>query len=251
MEKGNGGLTYIKDFDIAVADSAGYAVDGAVLSVSVDIRQYRKAPAFDAPGVWCLNEDLNRNGFLDAGVDRNTNGVLDKGEQDLNGNGVLDAGEDLNGNGVLDIGEDLNKNGVLDNGEQDLNRTGILDTNEDLNGNNVLDANEDLNRNGVLDLPEFEDLNGNGKLEPRKADVVVYFPGSNKTDASGRAQIRVEWAQNFATWLRYVVKVTTSVAGSEGMVEKAFVTQYIKEDEEDGSFRIPQYGYKIDCTDPL
>lgn len=201
MEKGNNGLTYIKDLDVAVADSAGYAVDGAVLSVSVDIRQYRKAPAFDAPGVWCFNEDLNRNGFLDAGVDHNRNGVLDKGEQDLN-------------------------------------------------GNDVLDTNEDLNGNGVLDLPEFEDLNGNGKLEPRKADVVVFFPGSNKTDASGRAQIRVEWAQNFATWLRYVVKVTTNVAGSEGTVEKAFVTQYIKEDQENGSFRIPQYGSVLDCSNP-
>jgi hypothetical protein len=201
METGNGGLTYVKDLDVAVADSAGYAVEGAVLSVSVDIRQYRKAPAYDVPGIWCWNEDLNRNGFLDTGVDRNGNGVLDKGEQDLNGNDMLDASEDLNGN-------------------------------------------------GVLDWPEFEDLNSNGKLEPRKADVVVSFPNSNKTDASGRAQIRVEWAQNFASWLKYAVKVTTNVAGSEGTVEKAFVTQFLKEDEENGSFRIPPYGFVLDCSKP-
>lgn len=168
METGNNGLTYIKDFDIAVADSAGYAITGAVLSVSVDILKYRKAASYDSTGdaqIWCLNEDTNRNGFVDA-------------------------------------------------------------------------------------LPINEDVNGNGKLEPRKADVVVYFAGSNKTDESGRARIKAEWAQNLATWLQYVVKVTTNVAGSEGKAEKTFVTQFIKEDEENGAFRIPQYGSVLNCSSP-
>jgi hypothetical protein len=165
MTKGNNSLTYVKLLDVAVADSAGYAVDGAVLSVSVDIGKYRKAASYDATSpnqIWCLNEDSNRNGFLDFG----------------------------------------------------------------------------------------EDKNGSGTLEPRKADVVVSFFGSNKTDASGRATIRVEWAQNFATWLQYVVKVTTNVAGSEGTVEKAYTTQFLKDDEENGSFRIPQYGFVLDCANP-
>ena len=166
MERGNNGLTYIKDFDVAVADSAGYAITGAVLSVSVDIPGYRKAVAFDSPdGTWCPNEDANRNGFVDG-------------------------------------------------------------------------------------LPVNEDVNGNGKLEPRKADVVVYFDGSNKTDQSGRARIKAEWAQSFATWLRYTIKVTTSVSGSEGRVEKDFVTQFIEADLENGAFRVPQYRAVPDCTNP-
>ncbi len=166
MERGNNGLTYIKDFDVAVADSAGYAITGAVLSVSVDIPWYRKAAAFDSTDEkWCPNEDTNRNGFIDG-------------------------------------------------------------------------------------LPLNEDVNGNGKLEPRKADVVVYFDGSNKTDESGRARIKAEWAQNFATWLRYTIKVTTSVAGSEGKVEKAFVTQFIEDDLKNGAFRGPQYGSVLDCKNP-
>lgn len=163
METGNDGLTYVRDIDVAVADSAGYAVAGAVLSVSVDIPRYRKAAAYNSTGanqIWCSNEDINRNGFLDAG----------------------------------------------------------------------------------------EDSNENGALEPRKADVIVSFAGSNKTDAFGRSKIRVEWAQNFATWLEYVVKVTTNVAGSEGLVEKTFVTQFLKDDEEDGAFRVPQYGSVLDCS---
>ena len=162
MVKGNDDLTYVRDIDVAVADAAGYAVAGAVLSVSLDITDYRKATAYSALGIWCPNEDLNRNGFLDAG----------------------------------------------------------------------------------------EDINGNKSLEPRKADVIVSFAGSNKTDVYGRSKIRVEYAQNYATWLQYVVKVTTNVAGSEGKVEKAFVTQFLKEDEEDGSFRIPQYGFVLNCSSP-
>ena len=166
METGNSDLTYIKDFDVAVADSAGYAISGAILSVSVDIPEYRKASAYKGVNqIWCPNEDTNRNGSIDIS-------------------------------------------------------------------------------------PLNEDVNGNGRLEPRKADVVVYFAGSNKTDESGRARVKVEWAQNFATWLKYKVKVTTSVAGSEGTVEKEFETQYLKEDEENGSFLIPQYGSVLDCSNP-
>lgn len=163
MVRGNGGLTYIKDLDVAVADSAGSAVEGAVLSLSVDIRQYRKAASYNAVDqIWCANEDVNRNGFLDAG----------------------------------------------------------------------------------------EDSNGNGNLEPRKADVIASFPGSNRTDASGRARVRLEWAQNFATWLQYGVRLSTHVAGSEGTVEKSYVTQFLMEDAINGAFRIPQYGAALDCSNP-
>lgn len=166
MERGNDGLTYIKDFDVAVADSAGYPITGAVLSVSVDMPQYRKAAASGGMGgIWCPNEDANRNGSIDS-------------------------------------------------------------------------------------LPVQEDVNGNGRLEPRKADVVVYFAGSNKTDENGRARIQAEWAQNFASWLQYTIKVTTNVAGSEGMVEKTFVTQFLEDDKDDGAFLLPQYGSVLDCSNP-
>lgn len=70
--------------------------------------------------------------------------------EDVNGNGVLDAGEDLNDNGQIDA------EGVLDawyaNGNlntEDSNYNGILDPGEDLNGNNILDS-EDADRNQAL-----------------------------------------------------------------------------------------------------
>lgn len=178
-------------------------------------------------------EDANGNGLLDAGEDTNGNFQLDTGvaysvtarnraiinarivgnsagveadtdgdgvldTEDLNGNGILDAGEDVNGNGVLDFGEDLNQNGRFDIGsgtgfvinagatQSAINLSFIGNTadrnigdgvrleansstlnadglGEDVNGNGVLDGFEDTNRNGRLDLSE--DTNGNGVLD--------------------------------------------------------------------------------------
>lgn len=48
------------------------------------------------------SEDINVNGLLDAGEDINNNGILDRRSEDTNGNGSLDAGEDINANGILD-----------------------------------------------------------------------------------------------------------------------------------------------------
>lgn len=48
------------------------------------------------------SEDINANGILDAGEDLNGNGSIDRRSEDVNGNGKLDSGEDLNGNGFLD-----------------------------------------------------------------------------------------------------------------------------------------------------
>ncbi|NQV25892.1 MAG: right-handed parallel beta-helix repeat-containing protein, partial [Rhodopirellula sp.] len=178
-------------------------------------------------------EDANGNGLLDAGEDTNGNFVLDTGaaysitarnravinarvvqnsanaETDVNGDGLLNS-EDINNNGILDAGEDTLTvdtdgdgiadavNGVLDFGD-DLNHNGRFDTgsgtgfvvnagatqstiNLAMRGNiadrnigdgvflaansSVLNADqlgEDVNGNGILD--GFEDLNGNGILD--------------------------------------------------------------------------------------
>ncbi|MEJ8837940.1 Ig-like domain-containing protein [Ramlibacter sp. AN1133] len=111
-------------------------------------------------------------------------------------------------------------------------------------------ANEDLNRNGALDTSPVEDVNGNGTLEPHKADIALSFLGSNATGANGRMSFQVEYPQNVATWLSYTVKVTTSVNGSEGTVSKNFVTGFIEGDQTNGSFRTPPYGAALDCTSP-
>ena len=164
LAKGANNLTYIKKFDIAVADAAGNAVVDARISASVDLRRYGKG-LYAVPRLWCLNEDINRNGFLDS---------------------------------------------------------------------------EDK---------DFIDDDGNDVLSPRKADVILSFLGANTTGTNGRATIQVEYPQNVATWLEYAVKVTTSVAGSEGTVEKIYVTNFIVGDDTNGSFLTPPYGVN-GCTTP-
>ena len=121
LTKTNNNLTYVQKFIVTVNDTAGVAVSGAVVSASVDITHYGKGWAYTdpyyvnglldelvtppvfgepninssdvpvpgtsgppaAPGkrVWCINEDLNRNGFLDAnendGTGDNQNGTLE------------------------------------------------------------------------------------------------------------------------------------------------------------------------------
>lgn len=96
LQKGNG--TYLKEFVVTVADSAGRAVPNAPVDISVDLTHYGKGSftptysvTFPSPGlyapdaitdpatygarVWCANEDTNRNGFVDPG--ENINGSVD------------------------------------------------------------------------------------------------------------------------------------------------------------------------------
>ena len=80
--------------------------------------------------------------------------------------------------------------------------------------------NEDINRNGVLEVysnGDVEDANGNRQLDPRKADVAVAFEGSNRTNASGQAILRLTYPRNVASWIRFELTVAAAgVAGTEG-----------------------------------
>lgn len=162
LSRGGNSLTYIKLFDVAVADSAGNAVPNALVSASVDITTYGKG-LYSATRLWCLNEDTNRN--------------------------------------------------------------------------------------GVLDAQEILDGDGDGVISPRKADVILSFLGANTTGTNGRTTIQVEYPQNVATWLNYMVRVTTNVAGSEGTAVKSYLTTFIVGDDANGSFLTPPYGVNS-CSTP-
>lgn len=62
---------------------------------------------FNANGDYAVDyyEDVNFNGILDTGEDRDKDDVLDIWGEDLNQNGVMDPGEDLDGDGILDLSE--------------------------------------------------------------------------------------------------------------------------------------------------
>lgn len=80
-------LTYIKQYVVTVADSAGNPKSGATLATSVDLTTYRKGYYtvgtvgtsqrwIKAQNTPCANEDTNRNGVLDSGEDLNLDGQL-------------------------------------------------------------------------------------------------------------------------------------------------------------------------------
>lgn len=80
--------TYQMDYVVIVTDAAGNAVSGVKLTAAVLPTVYYKGSlAYTLPtGPWepvtrtaCANEDVNNNGILDAGEDINGNGALDPG----------------------------------------------------------------------------------------------------------------------------------------------------------------------------
>lgn len=89
--------------------------------------------------------------------------------------------------------------------------------------------NEDVNRNGVREAPVYdpsatppvlagrqEDLNWNGDIDPRKADVAIKMVGASTTDANGLAIVQIEYGKNLASWVDFVITVTASgVSGTE------------------------------------
>lgn len=176
LTAGANSLTYIKKFDVAVADAAGNAVANAQISASVDLRYYRKT--FGLKSVSSVVR------YVDS-----TDAIVSP----------------------------------------------------------FYCANEDSNRNGLLD--SGEDVNGNGTIEPRKADVIISYVNGQVTGSNGRATIQVEYPQSVAYWIDYAVKVTTNVAGSEGSVEKVYATEALESDFENGSFRKPPYGV-LGCNSP-
>jgi hypothetical protein len=76
--------------------------------------------------------------------------------------------------------------------------------------------NEDLNRNNVMETGEDANLSGN--LEPLKASVTIAptSPGSNVTDAFGKAYFTLQYGQNYASWEDVALNFTTTVEGTEG-----------------------------------
>lgn len=81
-------------------------------------------------------------------------------------------------------------------------------------------GNEDINRNGVMEVYSnggVEDANGNGQLDPRKADVVVSFDGPSRTNAAGQVILRVTYPRNYGSWVQFRLDVAAGgVSGTEG-----------------------------------
>jgi len=205
LETGNSGLTYIKKFDVSVADAAGNAVVGATISASVDITHYGKGQ------YQYRAQATNPDGTTSTFAYPQTRGL-----------------------------------------PPTASTTGLSTTTfPSPTVGRIWCPNEDLNRNGFIDTVPSpgEDINGNGALDPRKADILLSYVGSNVTDKTGRALVQVEYPQSVGTWLSYTVRVVTNVGGSEGVAQKSYITDVLEADVINGSFLRTPYGDQR-CIDP-
>jgi hypothetical protein len=199
LTAGTGG-TYIKKFVVTVADAAGRAVPDAEVDISLDITHYSKGD-FDAPNTFPLNIAA-ANSY--APGDAST--VPVDGETGFR---------------VSCINEDFNRNGFVD----------FTPVNENVNGST--------------------DSFGQPTLEPRRSDIILSYvdPDVRKTGSNGVLLIQVEYSQRFATWLSYRIRATTTVAGSQGSAERAFITTFAIPDAANGSFLTAPYGVGA-CNSP-
>ncbi|NCT83725.1 MAG: hypothetical protein GXC94_11300 [Comamonadaceae bacterium] len=117
---GASGLTYVKKYAVLVVDSAGNPKADVQITPSVDLGGYGKGywAWNDATKAWerspgngalgllaatCANEDLNRNGVIDAGEDINGNQQLDPRKSDVSITLVGSTKTDANGVAVLQL----------------------------------------------------------------------------------------------------------------------------------------------------
>ena len=116
-------------------------------------------------------------------------------------------------------------------------------------------GNEDVNRNGVLEVysnTDREDANGNGQLEPRKADAVVSYEGADTTGPTGRIILRVAYPRNVGSWVRYALTVAANgVSGTEGRASfSGLLAVPIDDVKADGepAFRLSPYGTDFNAS---
>jgi hypothetical protein len=112
--------------------------------------------------------------------------------------------------------------------------------------------NEDLNRNGILDRsPVDEDVNGNGRLEPGLPIVVT--PASVTTNASGFATFKLQYGENYSTWMNTLITARTTVGGTESVQRQEYFLFALLEDLQNeatpANVRSP-FGTAASCTDP-
>lgn len=120
-------------------------------------------------------------------------------------------------------------------------------------GDTAICLNEDTNRNGVREVGE--DINANGRLDPGKSDVSISLL-QTKTRADGTAELQLQYAKSFATWVDAKITVTASgVSGTEGRATYLVApvpadAASIKNKDVAPAFVVSPYGVVGSCTDP-
>jgi len=145
---------------------------------------------------------------------------------------------------VPPLGDTWTKTGLLPSGDA------AVCANEDKNRNGVLEADENLN--GAIPYP---DGSFNTRLDPGKSDVSVTLLHA-KTRADGTAELQLQYAKSFATWVDAKITVAASgVSGTEGRA--TYLVAPVSADA--ASFKnvdvapayvVSPYGVSSSCTNP-
>jgi hypothetical protein len=182
IKSGAANLTYIKEYVVMVVDAAGQAKADIQITPSVDLTSYYK-------GLYSWNgEAWTRSAQLAADQFWAWNPTAHAGMGGWNLVSPTPSGEPSCPN-------------------EDRNRNGILETTQ------AVSTQADLRQ---------EDLNGNGEIDPRKADVAIKMVGSSRTDANGLAIVQIEYGRSLSSWLDYIITVTASgISGTESRARYA------------------------------
>jgi hypothetical protein len=115
-------------------------------------------------------------------------------------------------------------------------------------------ASEDGILNGVINdqLDSGEDINGDGKLTPRRA-IVSLQAASFTTNSSGAIIIQMQYPKNYAFWTEVSLSATASVNGTEKSAKYDTFLPVLAGDfsSTSSAFARSPYGISNVCTDAL
>ena len=137
-------------------------------------------------------------------------------------------------------------------------------------GDAIICANEDTNRNGVLEAGEnvngsieYVDASGNPyvpsvfntRLDPGKSDVSIFLL-QTKTRADGTAELQLQYAKSFGSWVDAKITVTAAgVSGTEGRASYLVAPvpvdgASIKNKDVAPAYVVSPYGRTASCNNP-
>ncbi|MEK7798615.1 MAG: TonB-dependent receptor [Acidobacteriota bacterium] len=172
----------------------------------IDATERDSGEDFDRDSRFDVFEDINKNGVLDPGEDRDLDGRLTrKGagcegytREDVDCDGHVDLfWEDENWSGTLDKGEDRDGDGKIDWIDEDRDHDLVLDPGEDRNGNGILDTRDAEFAKKFKDIfPYIEDRNNDQNLNDRALVLPDDQIWEVTTDADGN-QVRTPIAATY------------------------------------------------------
>jgi hypothetical protein len=135
---GLAGIIYIKQFVVQVGDSAGNPVSDATISASVDVTHYGKGFYSGTPNGKTFTYQIT--GGLPPTISDNYGSTLSPTDSPTSTGRVWCINEDLNRNGNKDVGDDLDGDGILEPRSSEVLVTAVGSSKTDANGQILLQA---------------------------------------------------------------------------------------------------------------